>query len=348
MRRLLLASVAVSLAAALATCLTVFVFTGVLSAAPSSEEPPSQGSLVEGPGVPEEDFPAYSQVVDNSSPGDFLAPGWKAESSNADGYGEDYRVVEPSEKGKPAQFKVKIPASDVYSVYAWWPADKGNNTATRFGVSTTAGVEWTELDQRTEGGLWIKLGEYEMEAGEGYAIQVSPESGAQGRVIADAVAVVRGILSGPPDESYGEPTSGDSMFAASSLSRTGKNVVRVARKHKGTPYRRSPPHPCRAYRMEDCSCHTKVVFRRFNKRLPDSPAWQWRYGKRVRKSQLRPGDLVFFDENRNGRLEHWDHVGIYSGNGYLVHGSGYYRRVVESKMKYIRGYWGAKRLFRPR
>jgi uncharacterized protein YycO len=37
-------------------------------------------------------------------------------------------------------------------------------------------------------------------------------------------------------------------------------------------------------------------------------------------------------------LEHWGHVGIYSGNGYIVHGSGYYGKVVESKMRYIKGY----------
>ena len=37
-------------------------------------------------------------------------------------------------------------------------------------------------------------------------------------------------------------------------------------------------------------------------------------------------------------LEHWGHVGIYSGKGYIVHGSGYYGNVVVSKMKYIKGY----------
>jgi hypothetical protein len=37
-------------------------------------------------------------------------------------------------------------------------------------------------------------------------------------------------------------------------------------------------------------------------------------------------------------LEHWGHVGIYSGNGYIVHGSGYYGKVVESKMRYIKGF----------
>jgi cell wall-associated NlpC family hydrolase len=344
MRRLLLVSLAVSLAAVLASSVSLFVFTANSQAGPSSDSSPSQGSLVEGPALPEEDFPPYSQIVDNASPGHFKAPGWEAASSNPAGYGKDYRVAEPSKKAKPALFKVKIPATDVYSVYAWWPAEGGNNPAARFGISTTSGVKWTEVDQRVDGGFWVKFGQYEMEAGESYAVQVSPGSEEQGRVVADAVAVVRGVLSSPPEESYEEPTSGDATFSASRGRVTGRDVVRVARGHKGTRYRLSPPHPCRAYRKEDCSCHTKVVFRRFDKRLPDSPRYQWRYGKRIAKSNRRPGDLIFFDENRNGKLEHWDHVGIYSGNGYIVHGSSYYGKVVESKMKYIRGFWGVKRL----
>ena len=342
MRRLLLVSLAVSLAAVLASSVSLFVFTGDSQAGSSSEGSPSQGSLVDGPTLPEEDFPPYSQVVDNASPGHFRAPGWEAASSNPAGYGKDYRVADPSEKSKPAQFKVKIPATDVYSVYAWWPAEEVNNPASRFGISTASGVRWTEVDQQVDGGTWVKIGQYEMEVGESYAVQVFPGSEGQGYAVADAVAVVRGVLSSPPEKSYDDSAGDGATFSASHARH--RQVVRVARKHKGTRYRLSPPHPCRAYRKEDCSCHTKVVFRRFDKRLPDSPRYQWRYGKRIAKSNRRPGDLIFFDENRNGKLEHWDHVGIYSGNGYIVHGSSYYGKVVESKMKYIRGFWGVKRL----
>ena len=344
MRRLLLVSLTVSLTAALASLVSLSVFAEVSRAGPSSQGPPSQGSLVEGPPLAEENFPAYSQVVDNASSGDFRAPGWDTGSSNPNGYGEDYRVAEPSQGAEPAQFKVRIPATDVYSVYAWWPAEEGNNAATRFGVGTTSGFKWTEVNQKTDGGLWIKLGQYEMKAGESYAVQVSPGSQGQGRVVADAVAVVRGVLSSPPEESYEEPTSGDTMFSASAGRITGRDVIRKARKHMGTRYVKSPPNPCKAFKKEDCSCHTRVVFRSFSKRLPDSPKWQWKRGKKIKRSNLRPGDLVFFDENTNGRLEHWDHVAIFSGNGNIVHASSYYGKVVESKMKYINGYWGAKRL----
>ncbi|HEU4847084.1 MAG TPA: NlpC/P60 family protein, partial [Rubrobacteraceae bacterium] len=112
--------------------------------------------------------------------------------------------------------------------------------------------------------------------------------------------------------------------------------------HIGTPYRPSPPGPCRAYQSEDCACTTKLVFKKFGERLPDNPVRQWRKGKKIRKSNVRPGDLVFFKEA--GRNRPITHVGIYSGHGNLIHASNFFGKVVESKMKYMRGYIGAKRI----
>jgi cell wall-associated NlpC family hydrolase len=337
MRHLLLASTAVCLTAGLASSvlLTAAAETG------SGTQGVSQGSIATHPyvDVSEGPSPGYSQVVDNATEGRFEAPGW-GERSGAGNYGEDYAYTEPSDDGTPARFKVKVPATGYYTIYARWPAREANNSATRFGIRTTSGVKWTEVNQQKDGDIWVRLGAYKMEKGDRYAVQVSQSSGGRdGEVVADAVIILSGEQANP------EVAAGEEEMTVAGRRASGRDVVRVARRHIGTRYRSSPPHPCRAYRKEDCSCHTKVVFRKFGRHLPDNPPDQWKRGKRIRKkSNLRPGDLVFFDENRNGKLQPWDHVGIYSGNGYLVHASSYFGRVVESKMKYIRGYWGAKRL----
>jgi cell wall-associated NlpC family hydrolase len=121
---------------------------------------------------------------------------------------------------------------------------------------------------------------------------------------------------------------------------SGNHVVRAAKRYIGTKYRYSA---CTRSRMS-CTCLTKRVFAKFGHKLPMSEGGQWRYerGRKVGKSSLRPGDIVFFKEG--GRRRGITHVGIYSGKGNLVHASAYFGKVVESKMRYIRGYAGAKRL----
>jgi hypothetical protein len=65
----------------------------------------------------------------------------------------------------------------------------------------------------------------------------------------------------------------------------------------------------------DCSGFTSFVFAQFKMKLPHQSASQAQLGTKVLKSNLRPGDLVFF--NTNGRTI--SHVGIYTGNGKFAH-----------------------------
>jgi hypothetical protein len=275
----------------------------------------------------------YSQVVDNASAGGFSARGWeKSSGREAPSYGKDFTYVEPSEVGAPALFRVKIPATDHYTVYARWPNLKGNNTATRFGVSTPLGIEWTKVDQRRDGGMWVRLGVYRMGEGNHYGVQVSGYR-ATGRVVADAVMVVRGTQMEPP------PSVVEVRAGAQAR---GEDVVQLARNHIGTPYVHSPPGSCEAHRAEDCSCLTSLVFAGLGITVPDHPVGQWSYGHYVAKPEVRPGDLLFFKEA--GRAYPITHVGIYSGNGNMIHASSYWGGVVERPMGSVSGYYGARRL----
>jgi cell wall-associated NlpC family hydrolase len=155
----------------------------------------------------------------------------------------------------------------------------------------------------------------------------------------------QGATAGPNEPSLVNGTGpSDSVHDDAVVTTDGrpKNIVSVGRRHIGTPYRPSPPGLCRAFRSEDCSCFTRLVFKHFGKTLPESPVKQWQSGRNIARSDLRPGDLVFFKEA--GRSRPITHVGIYSGRGNLLHASNYFGKVVESKMRYVRGYSGAKRL----
>ena len=120
---------------------------------------------------------------------------------------------------------------------------------------------------------------------------------------------------------------------------TTRQVIRSGRKYLGVPYKLGAPLPCSGRQM-DCDCFTKRTFNDLGIPLGWWTA-QLRYGKRIARSNRRPGDLLFFSENGSGRLTH---VGIQSYNGYLLHASGYFGKVVESKLKYVRGLYAVRRL----
>jgi cell wall-associated NlpC family hydrolase len=298
----------------------------------------------------EERLPEYSQVVDNANSRRFEASGWKRGGKNSWAHGGDYVSAGAA---TDARFKLRAPTDGDYALYAWWPAREANSSAARFGVETASGTKWTEVDQTKDGGIWVQIGTFEMKAGDKYVVRLS-SNGGSGEVVADAVALVRGVASPPPEDlapAEGGPTnggttagSGENDYTASSTRRQRRAVVRQGRKHIGTRYRLSPPAPCWAYRKEDCSCFTKLVFRHFGKRLVDNPVrLYWRKNRKwVAKRNLKRGDLVFFKEH--GWNRPITHVGMYSGHGNLLHASSYFGKVVESKMKYIKGYFGARRV----
>ncbi|WP_151737987.1 C40 family peptidase ['Paenibacillus yunnanensis' Narsing Rao et al. 2020] len=67
----------------------------------------------------------------------------------------------------------------------------------------------------------------------------------------------------------------------------------------------------------DCSGFTKYVFKSLGITLPRTSKAQFSTGTAVSKSNLRSGDLVFFNTLGNGV----SHVGIYVGNGKFAQAS---------------------------
>jgi peptidoglycan DL-endopeptidase CwlO len=66
----------------------------------------------------------------------------------------------------------------------------------------------------------------------------------------------------------------------------------------------------------DCSGFTMRVYEHFGISLPHYSVAQAGYGTRIKASQAKPGDLFFYGSGKS-----ISHVGIYMGNGQLVHAS---------------------------
>ncbi len=69
----------------------------------------------------------------------------------------------------------------------------------------------------------------------------------------------------------------------------------------------------------DCSGFVSFVFNKFGMTLPRASRDMGKGGIAVKKTDLKPGDLVFFDTN--GGLNGINHVGIYIGSNKFIHAS---------------------------
>lgn len=91
-------------------------------------------------------------------------------------------------------------------------------------------------------------------------------------------------------------------------------LLGYARRWLGVPYRYGSNGPG----SFDCSGFTRFVYRSIGYNLPRSSVDQSRIGSRINRSELLPGDLVFFHTRGGPGVTH---VGIYIGQGYFIHAS---------------------------
>jgi len=87
--------------------------------------------------------------------------------------------------------------------------------------------------------------------------------------------------------------------------RDSEKIINYARQQLGTPYVYGGTTP----NGFDCSGFVQYVFRKAGYSLPRTSMEQSKIGKKVRKQDLRQGDLVFF-KGRNKKHSKVAHVGI--------------------------------------
>ncbi len=118
----------------------------------------------------------------------------------------------------------------------------------------------------------------------------------------------------------------DGPFAAKQMATTD-SLVQRAREQLGRRYKYAAASPERGF---DCSGLVKYVLDACGVDLPHNAARIAKLGQPVSAdSSLQPGDLLMFGRGRGTRISH---VGIYVGDGKMIHASTSQHRVVETKV----------------
>lgn len=100
------------------------------------------------------------------------------------------------------------------------------------------------------------------------------------------------------------------------ISATIADLLTHAKNFLGVPYR----YGGTSSKGFDCSGFTLSIFKHFGISLPHTATGQLGYGVEVSRSELQPGDLVFFRDTKVS-TKAASHVGIYLGDSQFIHAS---------------------------
>ena len=137
-------------------------------------------------------------------------------------------------------------------------------------------------------------------------------------------------------QSTGIAPSADALNPGSTVA---DQIITTAKRYIGVPYVWGGSTPGGF----DCSGFTQYVFKQHGISIPRTTTEQYKIGQYVSKSKLKPGDLVFL---QNTYREGISHVGIYVGDGKIIHASSSKGVVISdlSTSYYVNHYYGARRI----
>lgn len=125
----------------------------------------------------------------------------------------------------------------------------------------------------------------------------------------------------------------------------GRKVVTYAKRFLGTRYSWGGTSLTRGV---DCSGFVWAVYRNFGVTLNRTSRDQYKNGRRVSRSNLQAGDIVFFDTSHKYSTGRISHCGIYIGGGQFIHassGRNYCVTISNLSGTYSNQYVGATRIF---
>ena len=144
---------------------------------------------------------------------------------------------------------------------------------------------------------------------------------------------------------YGKSSSGSSSSSSSSGSSNaslGQQIAATAKKYIGCAYIFGGTSPSGF----DCSGFVQYIYKLYGYNLYRTADVQLNNGYSVSRSNLQPGDLVFFANTYNTTAAA-SHVGIYIGDGQFVHAANSYSGVKTDYLStdyYNSRYVGARRI----
>jgi cell wall-associated NlpC family hydrolase len=169
----------------------------------------------------------------------------------------------------------------------------------------------------------------------------TPEVGSYGMLLAHADKAAPAVAVAAGNDGQASGDADVPAVAEENITDLRKALIALAMKLRDTRYVRGGHDPSTGF---DCSGFVRYVFAHaVGMQLPTNSAAQFLAGLKVKRADMKPGDLVFFHTHGKRRISH---VGIYISNGRFIHSPTTGKSVEISSLN--SGYWakrfaGAKR-----
>ncbi len=125
-------------------------------------------------------------IVDN--PNGTATGTWPTSTHTSGFFGANYQFHATGTGSNTFTWTPVIPSSDSYNVYARWTAHPNRASDAKYTVTHAGGNTVVTVNQKQNNGIWMLLGTFTMDSGQGHQVSLSDD--ANGFVIADAVKVV--------------------------------------------------------------------------------------------------------------------------------------------------------------
>lgn len=152
-------------------------------------------------------------------------------------------------------------------------------------------------------------------------------------ILISIMSLIMGGCAGTPKVGKGETTGG--RYSP----KKGFKILATAKSQIGKNYYFGGTSPKTGF---DCSGLAWWSHKKNNINIPRESDRQYSFGKKIKRKDLMPGDLLYFTTYRRGA----SHVGIYDGRGGFIHSPNSRKKVKRTSLSnsyYKNRYLGARR-----
>lgn len=201
------------------------------------------------------------------------------------------------------------------------PADEDDAPAPAFEDGDELPTDEAELDEEDTAELYARVNTSVLNVRSGAGTDYDRVAKISGGTVVTVLEQLDGwykiatsTVTGYASSEYLTIVDTEALAAASSK---GAQLVELAKQYLGVRYKYGGTSPSGF----DCSGFVYYLMKTIGNAVPRTASAQWSAGyTKVAKSDLQPGDLVFFT-NTMRSSNYITHVGVYVGNGQFIHSS---------------------------